>query len=178
MGYLKKYSKKEYNIDLSPFIADFPSIKVTTEFNYQYNYFSEHLNPRFLDPLYNELAFTIFVDANYSYNTVTGKAIIGILSFIGNTPVDWRAKRQASVKIATYRAELNALKLVVEDAICIRYYLRAMGVKISSLTKIYCDNKVVVTNTTTAGSILSKKFLVLVYHFCREYFSAKIVDIR
>ena len=121
---------------------------------------------------------TIFVDANHSHDAVTRKAITGILSFIGNTPVDWKAKRQASVQTATYRAELNALKLAVENTVCIRYYLHAMGVKISSLTKIYCDNKAVVTNTTTAGSILSKKYLTLAYHFCREHFLAEIVNIR
>ena len=53
-----------------------------------------------------------------------------------------------------------------------------MGVKVSSPTKIYYDNKAVVTNTTMAGSILSKKYLALAYHFCREHFLAEIVDIR
>ena len=53
-----------------------------------------------------------------------------------------------------------------------------MGVKVSKPTTIYCDNKAVVTNTTVAGSMLKKKYLALSYHFCREYFSASVVDIR
>lgn len=109
---------------------------------------------------------------------MTGKAIAGILSFVGNTSEDWGAKRHTSVQMATNGAELNALKLVVEDAVCIRHYLRAMGAKVNPPTRLCCTNKAVVTNTTAAGSILRKKHLVLAYHLCREYFSAKIVDIR
>ena len=101
----------------------------------KYDHFSEHLNPRFPDPSYDELTSTTFVDANHGHDTVTWKAITGILSFVGNNPVDWGAKRQASVQTATCRAELNALKLEVEDAVCIRYYLRAMGVKVISPTR-------------------------------------------
>ena len=92
LGYLKKYPKKRYNIDSSPFIANFPSTKVATEFNHQYDYFPEHLDSHFPDLLYRELTSTIFIDTNYGHDIVIGKVITEILSFIGNILVDWEAK--------------------------------------------------------------------------------------
>ena len=109
---------------------------------------------------------------------MTGKAITGLLAFVGSTPVEWGATRQPSVQTATYGAELNALKKAVEHAVTIRCHLRSMGVKVEQPTRTYCDNQSVVTNTTEAGSILNKKYLALAYHFCREHFSADVVDIR
>ena len=159
-------------------MPDFPSTKVDPNFNHQYDYFTESLDPRFPDPLLPELSTTLFVDSNHGHDTVTGKAITGIVGLVGRTPVDWSAQRQASVQTATFGAELNGLKSAVERAVAIRYHLRSMGVKVGTPTTIYCDNKAVVTNTTVAGSSLGKKYLALAYHFCREHFAADVVDIR
>ena len=56
--------------------------------------------------------------------------------------------------------------------------MRSLGLPITKPTIIYCDNKAIVTNTTIATSTLNKKYLALVYYFCREYFAGYIVDIR
>ena len=53
-----------------------------------------------------------------------------------------------------------------------------MGVVVTKPTVIYGDNLSAITNSTNPGSALKKKYLALAYHFCREYFSAGIVDIR
>ena len=48
----------------------------------------------------------------------------------------------------------------------------------SKPTVIYGDNMSVLINFTKAGSPLKKKYLALSYHFCREHFSAGVVDIQ
>ena len=53
-----------------------------------------------------------------------------------------------------------------------------MGIKVTRPTIIYGDNLSAITNATIPGSALKKKYLALSYHFCREYYSANIVDIR
>ena len=80
--------------------------------------------------------------------------------------------------MATCGAEINALKLAVERAVTIQCHLRAMRIRFDKPTTKFCDNKAVATNTTTAGSILIKKHLALAHPFCREHFSAEVVDIR
>ena len=88
LGYLKKYPKKGYDIDPSPFQANFPSNKVEHNFNHQNDYFKEHADPRFPDTLLKELDATVFVDANHGNDSVTGKAITSLLEFVGSTRVE------------------------------------------------------------------------------------------
>ena len=45
-------------------------------------------------------------------------------------------------------------------------------------TTIYGDNRAAFISATEPGTVLEKKHVALSYHFCREHFSAKIVDIR
>ena len=70
------------------------------------------------------------------------------------------------------------MKKAVEEAITTRYYLRSMGVNVSKPTIIYADNLSAIKNSTDPSSPLKKKYLALSYHFCREQFSAGIVNIR
>lgn len=71
-----------------------------------------------------------------------------------------------------------AIKRAVEEAIMLRYHMRSMGVAVTQPTAVYADNLSVIMNATMSGSALTKKYLALSYNFCREYFSAGIVDIR
>ena len=56
--------------------------------------------------------------------------------------------------------------------------MRSMEVAGTKPTVIYGDNLSYITNATMPESVLKKKYLALSYHFCREHFSAGIVDIR
>jgi len=128
--------------------------------------------------LMKELAVNIFVDSNHGHDRLTGRSITGLISFVGRTPIYYMSKRQSSVQTPTFGAEFVALKKAVEEAITLRYYLRSMGIKVTKPSIIYGDNLSAITNAINPGSALKKKYLALSYHFCREYYSAGIVDIR
>ena len=129
-------------------------------------------------PLMKELDITIFVDADHAHDKATGRSITGMVSFVGRTPIYWCSKRQSAVQTSTFGSEFTALKRAVEEAITLRYYLRAMGIKISKPAIIYGDNLSAITNTIEPGSALKKKHIALAYHFCREHYSGNVVDIR
>ena len=52
-----------------------------------------------------------------------------------------------------------------------------MGVRVTKPSIIYGDNLSAIVNATTPGSQIKKKYLTLSYHYCREHFSAGIVNI-
>ena len=178
LGYLKKYMKRGYVIDPRDPILNAKYETVVPDFGNQYSDFVEETDLRLPTPLMKELSLNIFVDANHGHDKMTGRSISGILSCVGRTPVYWCAKRQSSVQTPTFGSEFIALKKAVEEAITLRYYLRSMGVAVTKPTVIYGDNLSSITNATMPGSALKKKYLALSYHFCREHFSAGIVDIR
>ena len=178
LGYLKKYAKRGYIVDPRDPILNVKFDKIEADFGNQYSDFVEETDSRLPALRMKELSLNIFVDSNHGHDKVTGRSITGLISFIGRTPVYWAAKRQSAVQTATFGAEFVALKKAVEEAITLRYHLRSMGIAVSKPTAIYGDNLSAITNATIPSSALKKKYLALAYHFCREYFSAGIVDIR
>ena len=118
------------------------------------------------------------MDSNHGHDLVTGKSITGLIMFVGRTLILWYSKRQGSVQTSTFSAEFIALKKGVEEAITIQYYLKLMGVKVTKPAVIYGDNLSAIKNMIEPGSPLKKKYLALLYHFCREHYSAGIMDIQ
>ena len=178
LGYLKKYAKRGYVVDPRDPILATTYQTIVPDFGNQYQDFVKDKDERLPEPRMKEISTNIFVDANHGHDRVTGRSITGLIGFVGRTPVYWASKRQSMVQTPTFGAEFVALKKAVEEAITLRYYLRSMGVKVTKPTIIYGDNLSPITNATTPGSPLKEKYLALSYHFCREYFSAGIVDIR
>ena len=128
--------------------------------------------------LMKELDIIISIDADHAHDKATGRSITGMISFVGRTPIYWFSKRQSAVQTSTFGSEFTALKIAVEEAVTLRYYLRAIRIQISKPAVIYGDNLSDITNTIEPGSALKKKHIVLAYHFCREHYSGNVVDIR
>ena len=181
LGYLKKYPKKGYYInEKDPQIIDNHYEKLIPEhdFGTQYHYFKEEIDPRFPEPVVDELKISIFCDANHGHDKVTGRSITGIIIFVGSTPILWESKRQNSVQTSTYGAEFTALKRAVEHAVTIRYHLRSMGITVNEPSCVYIDNRATTLNTNDPDSTLNKKNIALAYHFVREHVSGKVVKVH
>ena len=179
-GYLKKYPKRGYMINPDPPSIDiaFEDIKVEQDYGHQYDYFQEDMDPRFPEPLIEELDLNIFCDSDHAHDKLTGRSITAILAFVGSTPVVWHSKRQTLVQTSSFGAEFTALKKAVEESVTIRYHLRSMGVKVTKPTTIYVDNMSVVLNASNPGSTLNKKTVALSYHFVREHVANDVCRIR
>ena len=179
LGYLKKYKKRGYVINPKPPNFDLDATEVPTpqDFGSQYHYFSEEIDPRFPEALIEEMETNVFVDSDHGHDKVTGRSVTGIIAMIGSTPIQWLSKRQASVQTSTFGAEFTALKIAVETAVTIRYYLRSMGVAVTKATNIMVDNMSVVISASNPATTLNKKHIALAYHFVREHAAAKVINI-
>jgi len=180
LGYLKKYPRLGYTVNPAPpsIDHDYQQVELKQDFGNQYAYFNEDLDPRFPVALVPELDINIFVDADHGHDKVTGRSITGLVAFVGSTPVTWSSKRQLQVQTSAFSAEFAALKRATEEAMTLRHYLCAMGVKVSKPTPIFVDNMSVVLNASNPGSTLNKKWVALSYHFVREHAANDIVSIR
>ena len=177
-GYLKKYPNRGFVINPQDFNPIPSNEKLEPDFGNQYADFSEEIDEKLPVPKMKELSTTILVDSDHGHDRKTGRSITGMISFVGQTPIYWSSKRQGAVQTTTFGAEFTALKKAVEEAVTMRYYLRSMGVLVTKPSVIYGDNLSAIVNVTDPGSQLNKKYLALSYHYCREHFSAGIVDIR
>ena len=73
------------------------------------------------EPKGKRVVLTTYKDANLYHDMMTGKAVTGILHLINQTPIDWFAKKQSTVKTATYGLEFAAAKAAVQQitALCL-----------------------------------------------------------
>ena len=83
-------------------------------------------------------------------------------------PVAWYSKKQGTIEGSTFGSEFTALKTGMEANRGLRYKLRMMGIPIDGPTYVYCDNMLVVHNTTKPESTLKKKSNAIAYHAVRE----------
>ena len=80
----------------------------------------------------------------FCHDIMTGKAVTGILHLINQTPVNWFAKKQATVETATYGSEFAAANAAVQQITALRLTLRYLGVPIHGGTYLFGDNESVV----------------------------------
>jgi hypothetical protein len=137
---------------------------------------TEEIDASLPAPLVDELATTVFVDADHGHDKVTRRSMTGIVILVGRTPVFTYSKRQGAVATSTYSAEFAAMRTAVEEVIAIRYMLRSLGVKVEHAALMCGDNLGVIQNTTIKDSLLKKKCVALSFHRCREAVAANIVQ--
>ena len=58
-----------------------------------------------------------------------------------------------------------------------RYKLRTFGVPIDGALEVFCDNKLVVTNSSVPSLLLSKRHNAICYHRVREAQAAEIIRV-
>ena len=127
------------------------------------------------EPKGKRVVLTTYKDANLYHDMMTGKAVTGILHLINQTPVDWFAKKQATVETATYGSEFAAAKAAVQQITALRLSLRYLGVPIHGGTYLFGDNESVVKSGSLPHSVLHKRWHGLAYHYTREAVASGMV---
>ena len=118
------------------------------------------------------------MDANLYHDWITGRSVTGVMHLLNKTPIEWFAKKQATVETATYGSEFVAARHATEQAMGIRTTLRYLGVPIDGDSKIFGDNGSVVTNVSVPHSQLKKRHHALSYHFTREAIASNAIDFQ
>jgi hypothetical protein len=126
-------------------------------------------------PLGKTVTLTHYVDANLMHDVITGRSVTGILHMMNKTPIDWYAKKQATVETATYGSEFVAARTCVEQVIDLRNTLRYLGVPIREKSYMFGDNKSVVDSSMQVHAKLHKRHTMLSFHRVRETIAAGII---
>ena len=134
----------------------------------------EFLPPRMPEARGLGLEQNMFVDADHAGDRVTRLSQMGILVFLNRAPIIWYSKWQNTVESSTFGSEFIAIKTGVELVQGLRFKLHMMGIPVDGPANIFCDNEVVVRNSTIPESTLGKKHISICYHVVREAIAAAI----
>jgi len=138
---------------------------------------SEAIPPNAPPPRGRPVQINAFVDASHAGNKVTRRSHMGILIYFNCAPIMWYSKAQTTVEVSTFGAEFVAMRIMVEMLEALRYKLRMLGIPIDGPANVFCDNKLVVTNSTVPTSTLKKKHNSIAYHHVREAVAGGIARI-
>jgi len=118
---------------------------------------------------------TTYADANLMHDFLTGRSMSGILHFLNQTPIQWFAKKQATVETATYGSEFMVARQATEQILDLHYTLRMMGIPIDGKSWLFGDNQSVITSSTIPKSTLNKRHNALSYHRVHECIAMGII---
>ena len=121
-----------------------------------------------VEPLGNPVCVRAYVDANHAGNLVNRRPHSNILIYVTNVPIYWYSKRQNTVETSSFGSEYIALRICTELIEALRYKLRSFGIPINSPADMFCDNKLVATNSSIPTSVLKKRHNAICYHIVRE----------
>ena len=97
---------------------------------------SEEIDEGLPEPRGKPLSTTVYFDSDHAHDQVTRRSVLGVISFVGSTPISWKSKRQGTIKASSYSAEFCAVRVASKEAIALRYMLRSLGVPVLGATSL------------------------------------------
>ena len=87
-GYLKKYPKIEYSINLQALTIDanYEKVQMKYDFVNKYAYFSEEIGENFTEPIIDEWDIRVFVEYEHGHHKVTCRSIKSLSSVVASQP--------------------------------------------------------------------------------------------
>ena len=175
-GYIKKYPdgaiRFRPNIPLHEHFCNIPTYDWSQTI---YGTSPEELPPNMPPPLGLPVRTTTYCDANLMHDLLTGRSMSGIITLLNQTPIQWFAKKQATVETATYGSEFLVARQATEQILDLRYTLRMMGIPLDGPSWLFGDNSSVITSSTIPHSTLNRRHTALSYHRVRESIASKVI---
>ena len=109
---------------------------------------SEEIDEGLPDPRGKPLSTTVYFYYDHAHNQVTRRSVLGVILFVGPTPISWTRKRQGTIESSSYSAEFCAGQVASEEATTLRYMLRSLGVPVIGATALCGDNLGMIISST------------------------------
>ena len=89
----------------------------------------------------NNLQLSVYVDADWSSCPDSRRSLSAYVVFLGDSPIDWKTKKQDTVSMSSAEAEYRAMAAAVKEVKWIVPLVEELGVKVVQPVRFYCDSK-------------------------------------
>ncbi|GMI72424.1 hypothetical protein HRI_000911700 [Hibiscus trionum] len=128
----------------------------------------------------NNLQLRAFVDADYGSCPDTRRSTTGYCTYLGDSLISWKSKKQNTVSRSSCEAEYRAMASATCELVWLTALLSSFGVQISQ-TSLFCDNQFAVHLASNQVFHERSKHIEVDCHFIREKVAAgflKLFHIR
>lgn len=120
----------------------------------------------------------IYVDADFANVINDNKSITGVITFFGNSPINWTSRKQKHVSTSTCEAEVNAIIESVNEAQFISELLSELNLYNGNPVIVFNDNKSLIVSILTGGNYSSNCHYRLRLGRIREAVENKLIEVR
>lgn len=119
-----------------------------------------------------------YSDSDFASDLDSRRSTSGYIFKLANGPVTWKSKRQDTVSLSTTEAEYIAASLACKEIIWLRKLLSGIGHRCSHPIKLYIDNQSAIKLVKNQEFHSRTKHIDVQYHFIREKYEDKTIDVR
>lgn len=120
----------------------------------------------------------VFIDTNWVGNVDNRKRTTSGAFLLGGRLVAWTSKKQTCVSHSTVKVEYVAASMNCTQTIQMRHVLEGFKIDMSKPATIYCDNTSTINISKNHVLHARTKHIELMYHFLRERFQEKEVNME
>ena len=114
------------------------------------------------------LTLTAFSNADWVEDLFDRRFTIGLLVFLGPSPISWSSKKQTTVTRSSIEAEYRALATTAAKVSWLRILFKELRIFLSHVPVLWCDNASTIALFANPVFHLRTKHIEVDYHYVRE----------
>ncbi|KAJ0601440.1 putative RNA-directed DNA polymerase [Helianthus annuus] len=165
VGVLSRYMQRPRKPHLDAIRRLLRYVKATFEYGIKFNHGKK-------------LELIGYCDADYAGDLDTRRSTSGYVFMLGQGPVVWCSKRQATVSLSTTEAEYKSAAMAAQEISWLRLLLKELKQEIEEKVVLHCDNLSSIHLAENPMFHARSKHIEVQYHFIREKVINGEVDLK
>lgn len=116
-----------------------------------------------------DMELQAYSDADWAGDVTDRKSTTGFCIFLGDTLISWKSKKQSVISRSSSEAEYRAMAHTATEIIWLRCLLQDMGIRVSSPTPMFCNNKSAIQIAHNSVFHERTKHIEIDCHFVRQH---------